>query len=88
MLLFNSRRTSQEAVLHNPLHIKSMVRFTLLKPQNGAFVFCVHACTTTFGYFKTKGSYMFKVLVITKGYGLWSTTVKGQNASAPALCFA
>ena len=42
MLLFNSRSTSQEAVLHNPLHIKSMVRFILLKLQNVADVFCVH----------------------------------------------
>lgn len=42
MLLFNSRRTSQEAVLHNPLHVKSMVRFILLKLQNGAYVFSVH----------------------------------------------
>ena len=42
MLLSKSRRTSQEAVLHNPLHIKSMVRFILIKPQNGADVLCVH----------------------------------------------
>ena len=27
-------------------------------------------------------------LVITKGYGVRATTIEGQNAFAPALCFA
>ena len=32
-------------------------------------------------------SHLFK-LVITKGYGVRATTIEGQNAFAPALCFA
>ena len=27
-------------------------------------------------------------LVITKGYGVWATTIEGQNAFAPTVCFA
>ena len=27
-------------------------------------------------------------LVITEGYGVWATTIEGQNAFAPELCFA
>ena len=30
---------------------------------------------------------LFLTLVITEGYGVRATTIKGQNASAPGLCF-
>ena len=28
------------------------------------------------------------LLVKTKSYGMWATTIEGQNAFAPTLCFA
>ena len=33
-------------------------------------------------------SFLLFVLVITKGYELRATTIEGQNAFAPSLCFA
>ena len=40
-------------------------------------------------FYKETDNYNNKIkLVITKGYGVRATTIEGQNAFSPALCFA
>ena len=44
-------------------------------------------CSHVVDYVNEVKDTLFLELVITKGYGMRATTIEGQNAFAPSLCF-
>ena len=45
-------------------------------------------CSCCWSHYLVRITLNWYLLVITKGYGVQATTVKGKNAFAPTLCFA
>ena len=54
----------------------------------GVAKICVVQCSHVVGDVNSAKDRLFLELVLTKGYEMRATTIEGQNAFAPTLCFA